>query len=117
MSERVSWKSSSLSSWNPVKRSVEIPQSGIARRIASMRPRYHSRVYLRFMALSTLSEPDWTGRCMCLQTFGFEAMTAMISSDMSLGCEVVKRMRISGAASATIASRRAKSMVSPLSVS
>ena len=57
MSDSVSSKSSSLSSWKPVKRSVEMPQSGIASRMARMRPRYHSRVYLRFIAFRTLSEP------------------------------------------------------------
>ncbi len=67
------------------------------------------------MALSTLSLPLCTGRWMCLHMLGREAMAAMIASDMSLGCEVVKRTRMSGAASATAMRRSAKPV--PLSAS
>ena len=78
-----------------------------------MRPKYHSRVYLRFMALSTALLPLCTGRCTWRQMLGCEAMAAMVASLMSLGWEVVKRTRMSGALSATIASRRSKPIVSP----
>ena len=111
----VSSKSSSVSSWKPVNMSVVMPQSGMARRMAAMRSRYHSRVYLRFIALSTLLLPDCTGRWMCLHTFGTVAITSMISSVMSFGCDVVKRTRISGAASATILSRSVKPTTAPSS--
>ncbi len=37
--------------------------SGRAARIRSIRRRYSAAVCLRFIAFSTLSEPDWTGRC------------------------------------------------------
>ena len=89
-----------------------MPQSGMAARMAAMRSRYHSRVYLRFMALSTALLPDCTGRCMWRQILGVAAMTAIVSSDISLGWEVVKRTRICGAVSATIFSSLLKSMAS-----
>ena len=53
------------------------------------------------------------GRWMCLHTLGTSAMTWSVSSLMSLGCEVVKRTRMSGTASATIRSSIGKVTVWP----
>ena len=96
-----------------MNRSVVMAQSGIAMRIAFTRSIYHADVYLRFMAFSTESEPDCTGRCIWRQMFGYEAMVSIIRSVMSLGCDVVKRMRISGAALAVISNSEAKSTIVP----
>ena len=117
ISSKVCWKSSSDSLWKPVNMSVVMVHSGITRRMAATRSRYHSRVYLRFMALSTELLPDCTGRWMCLQMLGRDAMALITSSLRSLGCEVVKRTRMSGAASATAVSRAAKSVTVPSSAS
>lgn len=64
ISDNVCWKSSSLSLWKPVNMSVDKPASGMMRRIAATRSRYHSRVYLRFIAFSTELLPLCTGRWM-----------------------------------------------------
>ena len=90
--------------------SVDSPQPGMMRRIASTRPRYHSRVYLRFMRFSTLSLPLCTGRWMWRHTFGTSAITRSVSSLMSFGCDVVKRTLMSGTASATARSSCGKPM-------
>ncbi len=115
ISDKVCSKSSSVSPENPVKRSVEMPQPGIMDLIAAMRSRYHSRVYLRFIALSTAVLPLCTGRWIWLHIFGREAMARNVSSVMSLGCEVVKRTLIPGTASATFKSSAVKSVICPVS--
>ena len=113
ISESVCWWSSSVSPQNPAMMSVDIPQSGTMLRIASMRSRYHSRVYLRFMALSITLLPLCTGRWMLLHTLGSSAITWSVSSLMSLGCEVVKRMRVWGAWRATVRNSCGNVTVSP----
>ena len=105
--------SSSVSLWYPTKISVERPQSGTMRRIASTRSRYHSRVYLRFISFSMRLLPLCTGRWMWRHTLGISAITRSVSSLMSLGCDVVKRTLMPGAASATALSRSGKATVCP----
>ena len=113
ISERESWWSSSVSLWKPENISVDKPQSGIMRRMAATRSIYHSRSYLRFISFRMRLLPLCTGRWMCLHTLGMSAMTWRVSSLMSLGCEVVKRIRTPGAASATVRSSIGKVIVSP----
>ena len=115
ISDSVCWWSSSVSPQKPAIISVEIPQSGTMRRMASMRSRYHSRVYLRFMALSIMLLPLCTGRWMLLHTLGSSAMTCRVSSLMSLGCDVVKRMRVCGVCCATRRSSWGNVVSSPFS--
>ncbi len=50
--------------------SVDSCTFGIASRIRATRSRYSSRVWRRRIRPSTRVEPDCTGRCRCLQTFG-----------------------------------------------
>ena len=109
MSERVMRWSSSVSPENPAMMSVVMAQSGMWRRMAAMRSRYHSRVYLRFMRSSIALDPDWAGRCMARQMLGIEAIVSNRRSLMSLGCEVAKRTRSSGDISATLRSSAGKS--------
>ena len=94
ISESDSRWSSSVSEWKPEKMSVLSPQSGMMRRMAATRSRYHSRVYLRFISFNMRELPLCTGRWICLQMLGTSAMACRVSSLMSLGCEVVKRTRI-----------------------
>ena len=115
MSERVSWWSASVSPQKPAIISVESPQSGTMRRIASMRSIYHSRVYLRFIDCSIRLLPLCTGRCMWRHTLGSSAITCSVSSLISLGCEVVKRMRALGARRATRRNSSGKFIVVPFS--
>ena len=65
--DSVSAKSSSVSEWKPLNKSVVIPQSGIIRFIAAILSKYHSLVYFLFMSLSIRELPDWTGKWICLQ--------------------------------------------------
>ncbi|MNE47790.1 hypothetical protein D3C80_1422120 [compost metagenome] len=50
---------------------------------------YSRVVWLRFIAASTRSEPDWTGRCRCLTSSGTSAWAWIRLSENSSGCEVV----------------------------
>ena len=105
------------SEWKPEKISVVSPQSGMIRLIAATRSRYHSRVYLRFISFKMRELPLCTGRWICLHTFGTWAITSSVSSLISFGWEVAKRMRTPGAASATIRSSIGKVTTSPVGFS
>ena len=104
----MAWCSSSVSPQNPVMMSVLIAQSGMMRRMAAMRSRYHSRVYPRFMRLSMSLCPLCTGRWMYLQMFSWRDMACNTSSVMSLGWDVLNRTRRSGLTAATSSSNSAK---------
>jgi tRNA-2-methylthio-N6-dimethylallyladenosine synthase len=58
-----------------------------------------------------------TGRWICLHTFGTCAITSSVSSLISFGWEVVKRIRTPGAASATVRSNIGKVTTSPVGLS
>ncbi len=78
VSDSVCSKSSAVSPGKPTIISVDSVTPGIASRMRATRSRYSSRVCRRRIAASTRVEPDCTGRCRCLQTFG-RSRTASIS--------------------------------------
>ena len=57
--------------------------------------------------------PDYAGIWICLQTLALLAITSRIESGKSLGCGLVKRKRISGAASETMSIKSAKRAPEP----
>jgi hypothetical protein len=59
---RVSAKSASVSPGKPTMKSPEMAMSGRAARTRSMIRKYDAVLWLRFIALSTRSLPDCTGR-------------------------------------------------------
>ena len=67
--------------------------SGRAARIRSITLRYSSAVCLRFIALRIRLLPDCTGKCKYGISLSHVPCASIRSSVMSLGCEVVKRMR------------------------
>src|SRR5712671_345238 len=89
----VSSNSADVSFGKPAITSVVIESGRLAAFIHEIFSRYISRVYSRFMALSTREDPLCTGKWMWLHRRG----EATIASTMSLlkwrGCDVVKRTR------------------------
>ncbi|CRQ86475.1 Uncharacterised protein [Klebsiella pneumoniae] len=63
--------------------------SGTAAFSLRIRDLYSSTVWLRFIAASTRSEPDCTGRWMNFTSSGTSAWAWISASENSSGCEVV----------------------------
>ena len=81
-------------------------------------PTYICGSWLLAQSRSLTAPADvYGGRCLadnCGRDLAqYEAMVSIIRSVMSLGCDVVKRMRISGAALAVISNSEAKSTIVP----
>ena len=88
---------------------------GMSARSRRTLSRYCPRVYPRFMAASTRSHPDCTGRWKWGAAFSQRAMVSNSFSPASLGWLVMKRMRKSPGTALTRSSRSAKSTPSPRS--
>ena len=86
-------KSADVSPGNPTIKSDLIAKPGFFVRSLSTFSRYFSRRYLRFIFFNTLLEPDWTGRWIWLHNLGSSSKALKSSSERSLGCEVVNRIR------------------------
>ncbi|MDT4863233.1 hypothetical protein FQZ97_979290 [compost metagenome] len=82
-------KSLSVSPGKPTMKSELMQMSGTAAFSLRMRDLYSSAVWLRFIAASTRSEPDCTGRWTNGTSCGTSACAAISASENSSGCEVV----------------------------